>query len=226
MKFVLTNDDGIDAPGIQALAAAVQGDAIVVAPKDHKSGCSHQATHWERAIHVDPRDDSHYAVDGTPADCTRLALTHLVPDTECLLSGINAGGNLGIDTWLSGTVAAAREATFMGVRAIAFSQYIKRPLELDWSLAAERTKSILDLLLEKEYQPGTFWNVNLPHLEPGSPEPEVVYPHLCRQQLPMNYEIDGQYFRYSGAYSGRKRDPNSDADLCLSGKITITLMHV
>ncbi|MCU0537977.1 MAG: 5'/3'-nucleotidase SurE, partial [Hydrococcus sp. Prado102] len=109
MTLIITNDDGIDAPGIRALYKALNNQGIIVAPKDHLSGCGHQVT-TTRPIHLQKRSPNEYAVDGTPADCTRLAITHIAPETKWVLSGINAGGNLGIDTYISGTVAAVREA--------------------------------------------------------------------------------------------------------------------
>src|SRR5262245_38460098 len=110
MKLLLTNDDGIDAPGIQALVQAAQalGEPVVVAPMQAHSGCSHRVT-TEEPIRVQQRSPSSYAVEGTPADCVRLALHSIAPETTWVLSGINAGGNLGADVHISGTVAAVRE---------------------------------------------------------------------------------------------------------------------
>lgn len=226
MRFVLTNDDGIDAPGILALERAIEGDGVVVAPKEHQSGCSHQATYLDRPIHVHKRDARHFAVDGTPADCTRIALFDLNPKPEFLLSGINAGGNLGGDVWLSGTVAAAREAAFMGVPAIAFSQYFKPDLEFDWDRAAHWTRTVLDEISARPQQKGTFWNVNFPHLGSDDPDPDIVDCPVCTQPLPIEYEIDGEHYRYRGKYTTRARDPKSDVDLCFGGNITISRLHI
>ncbi|MBD2091640.1 5'/3'-nucleotidase SurE [Microcoleus sp. FACHB-1515] len=225
MTFVLTNDDGIDAPGLQALLQAIDGKGIVVAPLHHHSGCSHQVT-TTRSIPVHKRNEFRYAVDGTPADCTRLALSQLVPDVSYVLSGINAGGNLGSDTYISGTVAAVREAAMLGIPGIAVSHYIKRGLAIDWDMAAKQAARVFDKLLPQSIEPGSFWNVNFPHLAPGSPEPEIVFCPLCRQPLPVAYERDGDNFRYSGEYSQRKRDPQSDVDVCFSGSIAITLIRL
>src|SRR4051794_10274275 len=109
MKFVLTNDDGIDAPGLAALLAATtrlaQSERVVVAPSEAQSGCSHRVT-TDTPLIVESRGDGQFAVRGTPADCVRVALLRAAPDTEWILSGVNAGGNLGADVYLSGTVAA------------------------------------------------------------------------------------------------------------------------
>ncbi|NEO28396.1 MAG: 5'/3'-nucleotidase SurE, partial [Kamptonema sp. SIO4C4] len=119
MVLILTNDDGIEAPGIQALHNAVQGDGIIIAPHQQLSGCGHQVTTSD-SFRVEKRTPSHYAVEGTPADCTRVALAQLYPkQINWVLSGINAGGNMGVDVYISGTVAAVREAAFHGIPGIA-----------------------------------------------------------------------------------------------------------
>lgn len=225
MTLILTNDDGIDAPGIRALWQAVGGKGVIVAPRHHHSGCSHQVTS-DRPIHVQRRSEQEYAVDGTPGDCTRVALSHLHPDTAYVLSGINAGGNLGADVYVSGTVAAVREAALHRVPGMAISHFIKRGLALDWDLAAHLAARVIDKLLHQAIAPGSFWNVNLPHLEPGSPEPEMVFCSLCSQPLPVQYRVEGEHLYYTGEYSKRARDPDADVDVCFSGNIAVTLLRL
>ena len=115
MRILLTNDDGIDAPGLEALrqAAAPLGEVVLVAPLDTLSGCSHRVT-TDHPVRVHERGPGRYAIDGTPADCARVGLYGLARDAAWVLSGVNAGGNLGADVWHSGTVAAAREAVLHG----------------------------------------------------------------------------------------------------------------
>src|SRR6478672_7932026 len=129
MKLLLTNDDGIDAPGLAALQRAAEqlGQAVVAAPATHQSGCSHAVT-WEKAVRIEERGPDRFAVHGTPADCARLGLLKLVPDAKWVLSGINHGGNLGADVYYSGTVAAVREAVLHGWPGIAVSYYKKKHL--------------------------------------------------------------------------------------------------
>ncbi|MDX2242705.1 MAG: 5'/3'-nucleotidase SurE [Leptolyngbyaceae cyanobacterium bins.302] len=228
MVFVLTNDDGIDAPGIQALRQAVQQlgfDAVVVAPQDHLSGCGHQVT-TTRTIQVERRSEREFAIAGTPADCVRLAISHLVPDVQWVLSGINAGGNLGSDVYISGTVAAVREAALNQIPGIAFSQYRQGKREIDWDYAAHLVQQVLQHLLEQPVQLGTFWNVNLPHLPPGASNPATVFCLPCKQPLPITYEIRENGFHYAGRYSERRRDPGADVDVCFSGQISITNLHL
>src|SRR5271166_725370 len=125
--LVLTNDDGVDAPGLQALLQAAKGlgRCRVIAPSGPLSGCAHQVT-THRPIRISPRGPDVLEVGGTPVDCVRLALTSLATDLGWVLSGINAGGNLGTDVYISGTVAAARETAIHGLPAIALSHYIAR----------------------------------------------------------------------------------------------------
>ncbi|MBD2086745.1 5'/3'-nucleotidase SurE [Coleofasciculus sp. FACHB-542] len=225
MTLILTNDDGIDAPGIRALHKAMNGKGMIVAPQDHLSGCGHQVT-TTQAIHVRRRSDFEYAIAGTPADCVRIALTHLCPTVKFVLSGINAGGNLGADVYISGTVAAVREAAFHGIPGIAVSHYRKGKLNVDWDVAARWTAGILADLLNRTIEPGTFWNVNLPHLLPGDPDPEVVFCEPSRQPLPVNYRVEGDNFYYVGEYAKRDRTPGSDVDVCFSGKIAVTQLRL
>ena len=225
MRIVLTNDDGIDAPGIRALHKAVNGLGVIVAPKDHLSGCGHQVT-TTQPIHVQRRSDLEYAIAGTPADCVRLAITHICQDVNLVLSGINAGGNLGADTYISGTVAAVREAAFHRVPGIAVSHYRKGKRNVDWDVAARWTAGVLADLLKRPAVPGTFWNVNLPHLEPGDPDPEVVFCEPSTQSLPVNYRMEGEYFHYVGEYALRDRAPGTDVDVCFSGRIAITELRL
>jgi 5'-nucleotidase len=225
MTLLLTNDDGIDAPGIRALQKAVNGKGVIVAPKDHLSGCGHQVT-TTRPIHIQRRSDVEYAVGGTPADCARLAVSHLFPDVKYVLSGINAGGNLGADVYISGTVAAVREAAFHGIPGIAISHYRKGTLNVDWDTAAQWTTKVLADLLTRPPEPGIFWNVNLPHLLPGDPDPEVVFCQPSTQPLPINYRIEGENFYYQGEYAKRDRAPGTDVDVCFSGHIAITQLKL
>jgi 5'-nucleotidase len=223
MKVLLTNDDGIDAPGLQALfeAASQFGEPMVVAPAAALSGCSHRVT-TDRPLRYIPRQAGRYAVEGTPADCVRLARHQLAPDTAWVLSGINSGGNLGADVYHSGTVAAVREAVLHGWPGVALSQYRRRGLETDWHQAAAWVVRVLRQVLGQPWTPGTFWNVNLPHLEPGSAEPEIVFCPLDPGPLPLSFrEQDGQ-FHYDGNYHQRSRTPGSDVEVCFSGRIAIT----
>lgn len=225
MTLVLTNDDGIDAPGIRALSKAVNGEGVLVAPRDHYSGCGHQVT-TTIPIEVEARSRQEYAIAGTPADCVRVALSHLVPDVTFVLSGINAGGNMGADVYISGTVAAVREAAFHRVPGIAISQYKKGKIPIDWDRSARWTMRVIAVLRARSLAAGKFWNVNLPYVEPDAPDPEIVFCHPCTQPLPVDFQIEGNVLHYCGNYASRKRDRGSDVDICLSGGIAITQLSL
>jgi 5'-nucleotidase len=223
MKLLLTNDDGIEAPGLQALfsAAAQLGEPVVVAPVGALSGCSHQVT-TDVPLRLERRGPERFAVEGTPADCVRLALHRVAPDAAWVLSGINAGGNLGADVWHSGTVAAVREAVLHGWPGVALSHYRKKGRAFDWPRAAAWVGPLLHDLLGRPRPPGTFWNVNLPHPEPGAPDPEVVFCRLDPMPLPLSFRADGEAWHYDGDYHQRRREPGADVDVCFSGKIAVT----
>ena len=223
MNIIITNDDGIDAPGIRALQKSINGNykSIIVAPQEHLSGCGHQVT-THRAIQLEKRSTDEYAIDGTPADCTRMAITQIANEVDWVLSGINAGGNLGTDVYISGTVAAVREAAIHGIKGIAVSHWIKRPLVIDWEMATKWTMGVLEDLLNRPLAPGSFWNVNLPHLEPDASEPEIVFCQPSIDPLPVDFRVEGDLYYYRGEYAKRDRTPNTDVDVCFSGNIAVT----
>jgi 5'-nucleotidase len=227
VKLLIVNDDGIDADGIQTLflAAHAAGSPTVVAPASGQSGMSHAVT-LEKGVRIDSRGERQYAVHGTPADCTRLALSLIAPDTQWVLSGINHGGNLGADVHYSGTVAAVREAALHGIPGIAFSQYRRRNLPLDWNRAKRWIQPLIGDLLRRPIAPGVFYNINLPHLDPDQPDPEVVECDLDSCPLPLQYREQESVHFYSGEYHGRARKSGTDVDHCFSGKITLSTLRL
>jgi len=222
VTFLLTNDDGIDAPGLLAMGQAVQtlGKAIVVAPDRHLSGCSHQAT-TAQPLYLEQVAADRYSLDGSPVDCTRIGITRVAPATRWVLSGVNEGGNLGADVYLSGTVAAAREACLLGKPAIAVSQYIrKRPI--DWEQTAVWTRHALELLLERPLPLGSFWNVNLPQPLDVTGLPECVFCEVDPHPLPVDYDLRDGKLHYRARYQDRLRAMGHDVEMCFSGRITIS----
>jgi len=227
MRFLLTNDDGIDAPGLAALAeaAATLGHAVWIAPHIHLSGCSHRVTTGQ-PIRVEVRGDQRFALDGTPADCVRVGLAHLAPEVDWVLAGLNEGGNLGADVHHSGTVAAVREAALHGKPGIALSQYRKRGVEPDWDRATHWMQAVLQELLQRPWLPGAFWNVNLPHLANGDREPKLIDCPLESGPLPLSFRAEGDLFHYDGNYHGRRRKAGSDVDVCFGGDIALTELRL
>ena len=228
MKILLSNDDGIDAPGLAALLAAARdfGEPIVVAPAGPQSGVSHMIT-WEKGVRLELRGADAFAVHGTPADCARLGLLRVAPDAAWVLSGINHGGNLGADIYYSGTVAAVREAVLHGWPGIAFSHYLRDHTAPDWPRATRWVARVLTDLLARPIEPGLFYNVNLPHLAVGAPEPEIVFCPLDPHPLPLSYHHgeNGHHF-YDGDYQARARNPGTDVDTCFTGRIAVTALRL
>ncbi|MEM9264741.1 MAG: 5'/3'-nucleotidase SurE [Cyanobacteria bacterium P01_F01_bin.13] len=230
--IALTNDDGIHAPGIQALHKALTSPELtqlltqsstsvsIVAPDQHLSGCSHQLNRGG-AISVEQLTEQQYAIGGTPADCARVA-HHLYPQLDWIISGINDGGNLGADIYVSGTVAAAREATLLRIPAIAISHYKASNATIDWTMAARRVVRVLGVLMKKSLEPGQFWNINLPSVGPSDSEPAIVFCPVCTQPLPTLSSLEAGKFRYTGTYQDRRRDIGADVDVCFSGNISVS----
>ncbi len=225
--IVLTNDDGVDAPGLAALRVAAEGleGRRVVAPIGPQSGCGHVVT-THRPIATVERPDGQLAVEGTPADCVRLAIHRLGGEVAWVISGINAGGNLGADIHHSGTVAAVREAALHGVPGIAVSHYIARKRSIDWDRAARWCSRVLSDLMARPPEPGTFWNVNLPHPEPGGPEPDVVFCPVDPSPLPLDFREEPGGLVYSGDYQARPRREGADVAICFGGRIAVSKVHV
>jgi 5'-nucleotidase len=223
LKLILTNDDGIDAPGINALETVIRnyGDLFVVAPAEPNSGIGHRVT-TDAPIKIKSMESGRYRINGTPADCVRIALTHLSLDADWVIAGINRGGNLGADVYMSGTVAAAREAAFLGCRSIAVSHYVAKNREVDWNLAAKRIAPLLRSLLDRELPHGHFWNVNLPHPKEDHTDIETIFCPLDTEPHGVKYETNGNHLMYTGEYHTRPRQPGRDVDVCFRGNIAVT----
>ena len=160
--ILLTNDDGIYAPGIQALREELSArwDTIVVAPDREQSAASHALT-LNRPLRANHIGEGMISVDGTPTDCVMLAIKGLLKRKPTfVISGLNGGANLGDDVIYSGTVAAAAEATVLGIPAIAVSMV--EPEETDHAWGARITAHIAEKVMERNLPEDVFLNVNLP----------------------------------------------------------------
>lgn len=164
MKILISNDDGVHAPGLSILAKALAqiAEITIVAPDRDRSGASNSLT-LQHPLRLRRLDEGIISVQGTPTDCVHLALTGLLSEDkipDMVVSGINAGSNLGDDVFYSGTVAAAMEGRFLGIPAIAFSIAGSEPMY--YSTAAEVAKRLVTLLYEKPIPAKTILNVNVP----------------------------------------------------------------
>jgi 5'-nucleotidase len=249
LKILLTNDDGYDAEGLQCLYALLsqKHECVVVAPDRGRSCCSQAVTTGEpMSLHA--IGTSVWSLSGTPADCVRVALLHLGIRPDLVISGVNHGGNLGVDIIYSGTVAAAREACLMGVPSIAISQYMKREITRDWNVTASRALYVLETVLQKVLPPKTFWNINLPALPPERVEMDFQI-RFCEpetQSLDFSFEVvpnaespgqesappDVELIQpnrhmpasvlYKSNYQQRPRSPGTDVDLCFQGDASVS----
>lgn len=166
MHFLVSNDDGHQAPGIHALAEALTklGKVTVVAPDRDRSGASNSLT-LDAPLHVNQDARGYYYVNGTPTDCVHLAITGLMDEEpDMVISGINAGGNLGDDVLYSGTVAAAMEGRFLGCPAIAFSQTGVNPI--DYSNSVKVVIDVVKLIMQQSIAEDALLNINLPENYP------------------------------------------------------------
>ncbi|MCH2162219.1 MAG: 5'/3'-nucleotidase SurE [Phycisphaerales bacterium] len=186
MQILLTNDDGIQAPGIRALHAALKGlgEITVVAPYTVQSATSHGVTFHEPLMRHDVMMDdgtTGYAIDGRPADCVKVALRHLWEELhgegsrpDVTISGMNAGSNVGINVIYSGTVAAALESAFEGVPSIAVSLHLGDRNAICFDRAAEIARAGIDRVLEHPRDPHSVVNINVPRTESeDAPMPEI-----------------------------------------------------
>ena len=164
-RILIVNDDGIHAPGIQLLERLVAAhcqDVWVVAPDEEKSGASHSIS-MHNPIRQRVLDERHVAIKGSPTDCVLMALQQIMEaEPTLVLAGINRGGNLADEIHYSGTIAAAMEAAFMGIPAIALSQVFPRGAEVPWDTAERFAIPVMEQILARGINPGSFININFP----------------------------------------------------------------
>jgi 5'-nucleotidase len=147
----------------------------------------------------------------------------LVETPDVVLSGINSGGNMGADVYHSGTVAAAREAVLSGIKGVALSYYRAAGHDFDWDLAAKRAARALRAIWNAPSESGVVWNINLPSVPSGAPEPEIVFCQHNTSPLPVSFQRDETgAFVYSGHYHTRCRPAEGDVSACFGGAIAIS----
>lgn len=233
MNILLTNDDGLNASGLRAAFDALSplGEVVVVAPGSERSSCSHAIT-VGRPITVRPvRHEvfgEAFAVDGTPADCVRLAKAALLPQPiDLVVSGINQGANAGVDTYYSGTIAAAREAAILGLQAIAVSQARRAGLPTDWPAASKVTGPLIKQLITETLPGPGFWSVNLPVPVPPDVDNRVHRVPTASHAMPMQFDRteqdDGRMeFAYGASYWLREVAGPSDYSVIRDGGVAVT----
>jgi len=242
LNVLLTNDDGIEAEGLQALRRAlVELEGIrlaVIAPDGNRSAMARSIT-TRRPLWVEevPFADGTrgFATDGTPVDCVRLASLGLVEDfqPELVVSGINHGANLGDDITYSGTVAAALEGVVLGLPAVAVSQQ-SGAANLDYTfdggfgfdVAASFVAALVHRLEEVPIPRRTLLNINVPAGQPSGVEVAVLGKRIYRDELKLDTEEEHRrrYWIY-GAYPGFHDEPGTDLAAVHAGRIAVTPLH-
>jgi 5'-nucleotidase len=231
LHILISNDDGIDAPGIIILADEIRQYArvTVVAPTRDHSGASNSLT-LERPIRFSRRQNDVYAVGGTPTDCVHLAITGMLEDEpDMVISGINAEANLGDDVLYSGTVAAAMEGRFLGLPAMAVS-LCRRPGEPHYDSAAHAAAVLMQRLCEDPLPADTILNVNVPDLPweqiSGFEVTRLGHRHRAEKIIPLT-DPRGHTLYWIGP-PGEEQDagPGTDFHAVHRGMVSITPIHV
>ncbi len=230
-RILLTNDDGIDAPGLAVLediAAALAREVWVVAPEHDQSGVSH-AVSLHHPVRVSERGLRRFGVTGTPGDCAVMGVRHLLrtEPPQLILSGVNRGANLGMETVFSGTVGGAMTGMMLGVPSLALSQAYTDHRQVRWNTARTLGAGVIRQLLDLGWSAETCLNINFPDAAPDECGPAT----LCRQGVGMirGMEVETRtdprgltYHWISFRRGHREQGPESDIDVLRAGRVAIT----
>lgn len=233
-RVLLTNDDGIDAPGLAALeavAAEIAEEVWVVAPEHDQSGTSHSIS-LHSPLRVSQQGERRFGVAGTPGDCVVMAVRHLMIDAPptLVLSGINRGGNLGVETMFSGTVGAAMTGLLLGLPSIALSQTFRDTSRVRWDTARALAPGVIRSLLAISHQAPTCLNVNFPDVDAANAGPLtptrqgtglIKSVNVLREVDPRNLP----YFWLQFEREKRENAPDSETTVVASGRISVTPLH-
>jgi len=236
LRILVTNDDGIHAPGLkslEAIAAEISAEVWVVAPETEQSGASHSLTLAD-PLRLRKLGDRRYAVKGTPTDCVLMGIKNILPERpDLILSGVNRGQNLCEDVSYSGTVAAAMEGTALGVRSIALSQShgIAGREGLRWHTAQHHGAELVRRLIGSDWGAGVLINVNFPDCEPEEVKGVEITVQGQRDQnlVMLDERVDARGSAYYWIGFERKRsNPAHGTDLkaVYDNKISVTPLHM
>ena len=233
MNILLTNDDGIYAPGLRAMRHELLklGSVVVVAPATEQSAAGHSVTLLNPVLVSEVFEDDGttfigWAVEGRPADCVKLALLELLPDPpDLIVSGMNAGSNAGINVLYSGTVAAAVEGAFFLRTAIAVSLEYDQKI-FDYAAGARHARQVIEQILARKPADGSLFNVNIPVLERGPIRgvrvmPQNVTPYQEKYDRRVNPR-GRTYFWSSPDFLCPDPHPDTDVTALAEGYITVT----
>jgi 5'-nucleotidase len=226
--ILLSNDDGVRAPGIQAAEEALRplGDVVVAAPDRERSATSHSIS-LDRPLRAEEERPGVFSIDGTPVDCVYLALLHLVPRRpDLVVSGINHGYNLGSDVFYSGTVAAAVEGALRGVAGIAMS--LERRRHPEFGPAAAVLRRLAEAALARRdsddgLPPGKVLNVNVPSGDVKAFEVTFLGRRVYRDLVDVRHDLRGRAYYWIGGPEAEAEDlPGSDMSAVKAGRASVT----
>jgi len=233
MRVLLTNDDGVYAPGLKALRSELKklGEVIVVAPAAEQSAVGHSITLLTPLLVQEVLDDNKqfmgWAVEGRPADCVKLALLELLPEPpDVIVSGLNAGSNAGINVLYSGTCAAAIEGAFFRQTSFAVSQEYTKPKPLDFARGSALARTVIEQILGHQPNPGSLFNINIPSFDKGPVRgirvvPQNVAPY--RETYDRRVDPRGRvYFWTNPGLNCPEPHPDTDVTAMGEGFITVT----
>jgi 5'-nucleotidase len=230
MRILLSNDDGIHAPGLKTLekiARELTDDIWVVAPELDQSGASHSLT-LRDPLRIREISDRRFAISGTPTDCVLIAANHIMKDNppSLVLSGVNLGSNMAEDITYSGTVAAAMEAALLGIPAIALSLSTSHFHPAKWSTAEHYAPDIIRRLTKMKFKENIFININFPDLIAASVKGIAITHQGQRRQfgnLEEHVDPRGRQYYWIGAihYDG-SGDEGTDLKANANGLISVT----
>jgi 5'-nucleotidase len=229
LTILVTNDDGIDSPGVQLLAETLKplGRVYVVAPDKECSAMAHSLT-LQRPLRVDEVREGYFAVDGTPADCVNLAICHILPERPNMIaSGINRGGNMGEDITYSGTVSAAFEGAFYGIPSFAISLVSKD--DFKFRTAASFALRIARFILQNGLPKDTFLNINVPNLDEDGVKSYMITKQGRRvygDAVVEEVDPDGQKYYWIRGHRGLESMKGTDFEAVSKHFISITPLHL
>ncbi|MEG8223579.1 5'/3'-nucleotidase SurE [Sphingomonas sp. HH69] len=236
MRILLTNDDGVHAPGLkvlEAIARTLSDDIWIVAPSEEQSGAGHSLT-LTRPLRIRKHGEQHYSVTGTPTDAVMMAVGHLMKDAkpDLILSGVNRGANLAEDVTYSGTVAAAMEGTISGIRSIALSQvYARSGMGDDVPFAAAEAwgERVLRPLIALPVTPRMLFNVNFPAIDPDAIKGIRIvrqgFHDVDRTKIVEGTDPRGYRYYWFSLGSSDAVPEGSDLAAIAEGYITVTPLH-
>lgn len=238
MRILVTNDDGIAAPGLAVLtdiAKALSDDVWVVAPETNQSGTSHSLT-LQGPLRMRKLDERTFAVSGTPTDCVIMGVRHLLKDQrpDLVLSGVNDSANVAEDVTYSGTVAGAMEGTILGIPSIALSLMtvgVRTGGDIYWDTPRHHAPGIITKLLAKGWPMGTLMNINFPAVAPDAVKGITITRQGVRDQdsLAIDERADPfgkAYYWFGFRYRPSTLVAGTDIAALAAGQISITPLHL